>query len=214
MQAVNTHSQLTAARQDDLGLVRATGRIYAFQKTSRAEPDGLEVVLPAGQPKSVDGRWHLKFKAADGTPGAPGIDGEDGDPGPMGPAGSGEVFTAENKDVVPILKGQPVAVDPSGVGVVLANGTVYGKECVGLATEDIAVGFTGVILVDGPLELADWTDVTGSADLVPLGVYFLDTVSGKLTTTPPETVGYVLQRCGVQLTPAILQIKVDYPINL
>lgn len=123
-------------------------------------------------------------------------------------------YSAENKDVVTIKAGQPVAIHSSGVGIIRADATAPGKESIGIAMVDIAVGFAGAILVDGPMMLADWTDATGAVTLDPRAIYFLETTPGKLTTTPPAVPGNVLQRCGLELATNILSIKMDLPINL
>lgn len=125
-----------------------------------------------------------------------------------------EKFTAENKDVATIKAGQPVAIHSSGTGVVRANATTSGKECVGLAMADIAVAVSGDIQTDGQLTLADWTDATGAATLAARATYYLDTTAGKLATASPGTVGNISQSCGSEVTTTTLDIRLRYPILL
>lgn len=119
------------------------------------------------------------------------------------------LLTGENKDVVTIFAGQPVAVHSSGVGFVLADATAPGKEAVGLAQTDIAVGVSGPVLIDGLLQMDDWTEATGSETLAPRSQWFLSTVAGKLSTTAPTVTGNIVQSVARSVAPDMVKIEVD-----
>jgi hypothetical protein len=112
------------------------------------------------------------------------------------------------------LTGQPVAIHSSGVGVVLASAANNSKNAIGLATEDIAPTFSGVILVDGPLTLADWTNVIGSVTLATKATYWLSATAGLLTTSAPTTIGQIDQVVGKSVSTDTLEIKISESVLL
>lgn len=122
---------------------------------------------------------------------------------------SAPAFSAQNKDSVTILKGQPVAVHSSGTGIVRASATNNGKNTIGLVAQDIDINFSGNVSTSGPLTQADWTNVTGGSLLATIAVYYLDTVAGRLTVTPPTATGNVVQFVGRALTPNTLDIAIE-----
>ena len=125
-----------------------------------------------------------------------------------------ESFSGQNKDVVTIHDGQAVAGDPSGTGVILAIATGVATQAVGLATADVAVGFSTLYQVQGLFNLADWSNVTGSTSLLPLATYYLDTTSGMLTTSAPVVPGQIVQIIGVAVDPQTLELKLDQTVLL
>lgn len=113
----------------------------------------------------------------------------------------------ENVDAVQIKAGQAVTVVSTGVE--LANPASNSTLTFGLALGNINVGSSGVIVTTGQITLDDWTEVTGSTDLSVGSSYFLSSVSGKLTTTPPS--GLINQIVGKAVTTKILVITLyDY----
>lgn len=127
---------------------------------------------------------------------------------------SGSTLSAENKDGTTISAGMPAARHSSGTGVVHGNATDASKQAIGLATIDIAAGVSGNVQLSGTLQLADWTAVTGTTTLVALGLYYLNTTSGLLTTTPPSTVGNVVQLVGREVAPDTMEIMCEQGILL
>jgi hypothetical protein len=123
-------------------------------------------------------------------------------------------YSVVNKDASTIRAGQAVAVHSSGTGVVLANATVAGKDACGIATTDIAPSAAGVVQTEGQLVLSDWTYAVGSATLAARGVYYLDTIGGKITTTPPSSVGNIWQKVGVEIDTKTLLIELGPTILL
>jgi len=128
------------------------------------------------------------------------------------PVSGSNTYSAQNRDAVTIKEGQAVAVHSSGSGIVLANSSDDNKNAIGLATEDIAVLAFGLVQVDGVLLVSDWTEITGTVTLTPHGRYFLDTTSGKLTTSPPTAVGTIYQPVGKALSGQRMHIRVDEAI--
>ncbi len=102
---------------------------------------------------------------------------------PLGPDPSSLVFTAENKDVVGLVPGQPVAAHPSGTGVQRAVATSP-MPFVGLVLTTTAVGFAAEVRSVGFLTLADWSAVAGTPTLAAGTSYFLSATPGLMTVTP------------------------------
>jgi hypothetical protein len=103
-----------------------------------------------------------------------------------------------------------VTAHSSGTGFILANATPgFTKRCWGFAKDSIAPTFSGTILTEGLLTLSDWTAATGGVTLAPAAIYFLDTVDGKMTTTPPGAAGRIVQKVGRSVKPDTLEIEID-----
>jgi hypothetical protein len=119
---------------------------------------------------------------------------------------------SQNKDVVTIRKGQPVAVHSSGVGVVLAGAALNGMYAVGLAKEDIAVGASGPIADFGDFQMSDWTPVVGSPSLAAKATYFLSDVVGQLSTVSPSSPGDVSQIVLREIAPDTASLRIESPI--
>lgn len=115
---------------------------------------------------------------------------------------------AENKDTVAIPRGGIVANHSSGVGIQRAVATSTSYPAIGLAAEAIAVGNVGEIQTEGLIESSDWSLVTGTVALAAKATYFLDSTSGKLTTTAPSTTGYIVQIVGVAVNTTTLDITI------
>lgn len=113
----------------------------------------------------------------------------------------------ENVDVVQIKAGQ--AVTAVSTGIELANPSANSTLAIGLALGNMSVGESGVIITTGQVELDDWTEVIGSTDLTVNANYFLDSVAGKLSTTPPTNL--INQIVGKSVTTKKLAITLyDY----
>ncbi len=128
-----------------------------------------------------------------------------------------KTFIAQNLDTATILAGMPCSIHPIGEGVVRAIATSAESAAVGMASQDIAPGASGVIIVAGVAEVLDWTDVTSehTPALAPRGIYFLsDRVAGLITTTAPSTVGSVVQVIGRSLNPTSIDLLLPLPILL
>lgn len=135
-----------------------------------------------------------------------GTQGPAGPQGPPGSSGSAPTYTAENKDSVGFSPGAPVAVHPSGVGVVRADATGNGKNAVGLAVVGVAVGFAETVQTGGVFALADWTAVIGTPGLAAKAVYYLAATPGMLTATPPGLPGNVVQVVGRSVSATELEL--------
>jgi len=124
-----------------------------------------------------------------------------------------DLVLAGNANTGSIVKGQPVYV-ASGGSINLANAATAGKQRVfGLVYDtSILSGASGSIITDGELEQSDWTAVIGSTFLVPQSVYYLDTIEGRLSNTPPVT-GYVVE-VGQALSATSFEITQRQPIKL
>ena len=82
----------------------------------------------------------------------------------------------------------------------------------GLAVAAAALDTSVQVQTDGVLELADWTDATGTAALIAGSDYFLDSTAGLATATIPASGNLVY--VGRAISPQKLEISVQRPIKL
>ncbi len=111
--------------------------------------------------------------------------------------------------------GMPLYVSGSGT-VDLADASNAATAIVaGLSAEQVDAAATGFFKSYGTLSRVDWSDVldTGSV-LVPGSQYFLATTPGKLTLTPPASIGESVVICGLALTEQLLSVSVEPPMLL
>ncbi|NPB00307.1 MAG: hypothetical protein GXO10_02935 [Crenarchaeota archaeon] len=113
------------------------------------------------------------------------------------------------------LTGQPVYISGADlVNLGIAN-SLATSEIIGLCYQDIPPGISGNILARGYLTLSDWTNIIGTAALVPGTVYYLDPdTAGMLTSTPPVKSKYYLVRIGRALNTTTLEVVPRAPIAL
>ena len=139
-----------------------------------------------------------------------------GIPGPQGPAGSGGNvnLTGTNNDSVTLLAGQAAATHSSGNGFVRANATNNGYPCVGLIVSDVIATGAAQVQAEGPMQLSDWTNVTGTVSLSAKAKYYLDVNAGKLTDTPPAVSGNIVQQVGIAVALDTLLIEPLYSVKL
>lgn len=116
-------------------------------------------------------------------------------------------FAAQNKDTQTILRGQQVAIHPSGSGVILASAVDDTKNSVGCMSDDTAVGATQNVITDEVFTMSDWANVIGSAQLRGGQIYFLSSVPGQITTSAPSTNGQVVQQIGRAVSASALEIE-------
>lgn len=125
-----------------------------------------------------------------------------------------ESISSTNRSVSTIQAGQPCAIYSGGLGFVPANATDNTLMAVGLAQAAIAPTAAGIVQTSGPLQLSDWTAVTGTATLSPRAKYWLDVTAGRLTSTPPSARGNVLQPIGEAVASDTLLIQIQSEIQL
>ena len=89
-----------------------------------------------------------------------------------------------------------------------ATGLVKSRA-VGLITQAASANAATIVQTDGTVALADWTAVIGTASLTPGSVYFLHTVDGQMSTTPPTGDGDVVVTMGVAVTTTKFDIEVN-----
>ena len=126
-----------------------------------------------------------------------------------------DVVEMTNGETSTIQAGQPVYISGTDTVMLAQANALNSSKVFGLAREDIAAGATGMIQVDGILELPDWTNITGSAALTAGADYFLDPDNaGKLTVTPPTTSGNYLVFIGRAISTTAIEIEIARPIIL
>ncbi|MDX1960142.1 MAG: hypothetical protein SFU98_16355 [Leptospiraceae bacterium] len=121
-----------------------------------------------------------------------------------------------NGESVPLVKGQAVTINGSGQ-VILAKADAAGTANVlGFVRENtIDPNVSGSIQIEGQLELIDWTDLTGGADLSAGSDYYLSASdAGKLTTVAPTTPGQYVCFVGFAVSAKTLFVKWDRVIRL
>lgn len=133
---------------------------------------------------------------------------QQGEPGIDGANAGAYTFSATNKQGSSIAAGSPCATHSSGVGAVLASASNDTRVAVGLTIGDAADQSAIRVQTSGPFTLSDWTQSTGAATLVAKGRYWLDIVAGMLTTTPPASVGNIVQLIGVAVSADTLDIQI------
>jgi hypothetical protein len=130
------------------------------------------------------------------------------------PAARPEYYTPPNTSGATVQAGQLVSKDGPGTGIVLADADALATACIGLVESAIGAGGSGVVRVDGTLELADWTAATGAAALVSGSTYYLSATAGQMTTVAPTAIGQVVQAIGTALSATTLSIEIEHPILL
>lgn len=122
---------------------------------------------------------------------------------------------ARNRDTAVITIGRPIAMRPDLGGAVLAQANSIDGECDGVAQSVAAPGAEFDVATDGEVSNADWTRVVGATGLVTGTRYYLDPdTAGKLTTTPPTTVGQIVQLVGVAFDGNAMRIACGDAIQL
>lgn len=129
-----------------------------------------------------------------------------GPQGPPGQSGAAPNFQAENKTVLSFLIGQPLAIHPSGTGVVLASAASPSLSFIGVATVGVSPGLDETVQAGGIFQLGDWTAICGTATLLPQATYYLSTLPGLLTTTAPITAGEIVQPVGRAVSGTQLEL--------
>lgn len=131
-----------------------------------------------------------------------------GIPGPAGPPG-GVIYVQADED---IQAGQAVKPNVAGRMVLAQANSMVNSRQVAIAQADTLTGFACPIRQDF-VTLTDWTEATGSTNLLPGANYFLSNIiPGMLTTTPPSS-GVVLS-VGIAVNSTTLSINLGSPILL
>lgn len=113
--------------------------------------------------------------------------------------------------------GQPVYVYGDGYVDLARNDDIVTSQVIGLAYSAVSANQSGLVLTDGSVERSDWTPITGTVNLVPGDVYFLDSnapIGGKLTGTAPTTSGTYVVRVGRAFTTKRLDIEIAMEVLL
>lgn len=92
------------------------------------------------------------------------------------------------------------------------NSDAAKAEAIGVAMTAAALDAPVKVQSEGYFELADWTNIAGSAQLAAAADYYLDAAAGKITSVPP-TAGHLV-RIGRAVKPTVLQLRIDSPIRL
>lgn len=124
-----------------------------------------------------------------------------------------------NDGAIAATVGTPVFISASSAfQMARANGFAT-VGVVGLvASPSIPIASSGSIRTDGILNAttAQWDAITGgSGGLIPGQVYFLSAAAeGKLTPTPPDTIGQFVLQVGRGISEIDFEISIAIPIEL
>jgi hypothetical protein len=131
---------------------------------------------------------------------AVGVPGRDGDAAPI-----------EAVADIPMLAGQPVAIDRATGRMIKADASFKPAAfVVGLLAAPVDQGFIASA-APSRLTLADWSAIAGAAQLAPGQPYFL-AAGGGLTVTPPASACVVM--IGKAVSPTTMLIAPQPPIQL
>lgn len=124
----------------------------------------------------------------------------------------------KNNNLINMKFGQPV-MSVDGFNADLANAdSVETREVIGLVCDsEIAYDTVGKIQMSGCITgtLEQWFEVTGVASgLIANRRYFLNTISGKITPTPPTGVNQHVCALGKAISETTLLINIERPIAL
>ncbi len=130
-----------------------------------------------------------------------------------------DVASKVNGNAGALVIGTPVYVKANGdmdKGQANASATI---QLLGLVKDvSVAAGVPGVVQTDGILvaTTVEWDAVAGTTGgLSPGTVYYLDPATpGKITATPPSSVGQYVVRIGLALSTTELDISIRDPIKL
>jgi hypothetical protein len=125
-------------------------------------------------------------------------------------------FSATNGTAGAVTEGMAVYVSAVDEVQLAQADIVATSRVIGLVkSASIASTSTGTILTDGILDVADWTDVTGTEFLTAgLSYYLSATTPGQLTTTRPVGGGESVVYVGRAISTTTLEISIERPILL
>ena len=118
----------------------------------------------------------------------------------------------ESSDAITI--GMPVYISAAGTCKKAKADAVGTKEVFGLMKNaSVSSGGSGVVMTSGQLTSADWTAVTGSANLTAGSKYYLSvSTGGQMSGTPISSTGYDVE-IGQAISTTIFQIRIRRSIQ-
>jgi len=126
-----------------------------------------------------------------------------------------DVIQMTNGETSTASAGQPIYISGADTFKLGQANSLNTSKIIGLLREDIAAGSTGMVQLDGILELPDWTTVTGNSSLTPGASYYLDPDNaGMLTETPPTASGQYLVYVGKAISTTAINLDIARPIIL
>lgn len=116
--------------------------------------------------------------------------------------------SSTNKGATAFWMGAAIARHPSGSGFILANNTALATTAIGLACLGAPATQPEIVQLQGLFSLDDWTPVTGTANLTPLGFYWLDSTNGRLINSVPVPPA-IQTLVGFAISPRTLRIGIE-----
>jgi hypothetical protein len=128
-------------------------------------------------------------------------------------------FNLTNHEASAVVCGAPVYID-AAAGFKKAQANAAGtSDAIGLVaqTPNIANGASGAVCLQDVLTLTttQWDAVTGQTGGLTPGKYYLDpATAGKMTTTPPSTVGQLVVELGRAMSTVDFKVEIKASVLL
>lgn len=120
-------------------------------------------------------------------------------------------FSLETAETV--ASGQPVYITAGGLLALAQADAAPRHNVIGLCAIGASAGFAATYSTDGSVSLADWTAITGTAQLTAGQTYYLSAdAPGALSSSPPST-GHVVS-VGTAISGNELDIEIQYIVKL
>jgi hypothetical protein len=110
--------------------------------------------------------------------------------------------------------GQPIYLDLiSRAGKLASAASLVTSQVIGFAVDDVPVGHVGGIAT-AAVFLADWSLVSGTANLAPGANYFLAIAPGMITTISPSAKTNCVVLLGIATSLSALKVSIQPPVLL
>lgn len=123
----------------------------------------------------------------------------------------GMMPTGVGPDVAVLTASEAIAAN-AFVNVNRTTGAVRNASAGGIGTR--ADGYVLASVTSGQPAQVFFDDNNSGFTNLPLGDYWLDTVAGKATQTPPTGAGVVSQRLGVGVSATTIHVNIQEPVVL
>lgn len=110
--------------------------------------------------------------------------------------------------------GNPIYLKANGHTEPAKADNINTVQVVGVSISDTAATYSCKYITEGQVERVDWTEIAGTASLSPGISYFLDIISGKITTIAPTTTRQYVVRIGRAVSTIRLDVEIELPILL
>ena len=122
----------------------------------------------------------------------------------------GDIYTNMSDDFIYI--GQPIVLNANNY---LKRAKKSNPEVIGISLVKVLPTTNTIYITSGRLQLEDWTNVTGTINLIPGSFYYLSMSSfGLMTHIPPDSFGDSIVEIGRAQNRKLLSINLKTPLYL